>query len=100
MNFACKQITSQFEISSSFFIIADAFSDEGGSQLQVFLGTTLGFVGSLMTLVTVCLILVWKRERLPKVETNNSTPDSVVRLGDQDGRLLSLEPQGEIEDAL
>ena len=66
----------------------------------MFMGTTMGFVGTLMTIVTVCLILVWKRERLPKVEKTSSTQENVVRSDDQNGRLIGPGSLDEIEDAL
>ena len=72
---------------------ADTFSDDSGSQLQVFLGTTLGIVGSLMTVVTVCLVLVWKREHLPKIQLDEYTKKKPVQIEDEDGRLLSVDAE-------
>ncbi|XP_052776233.1 multiple epidermal growth factor-like domains protein 6 isoform X2 [Mya arenaria] len=46
------------------------FSDEDGPQLKVFLGIMLTLVGSIMALVTFCLVLIWRREHLPDMPSS------------------------------
>lgn len=81
-----------------FFPTADAFVDESTPQLQVFLGTMLGLVCPLMTLVVVCLVLVWKREHLPKIELFEPPQEKKLSLQNQNSTLLNTEE--EIEDEL
>ena len=79
-------------------ITADTFSDDSGSQLQVFLGATLGCVGTLMTIVTVCLVLVWKREHLPKIELAESKTNKEARVEEQTSCLNSTDEN--LEDVI
>ena len=80
----------------------DPFEDIDGPQLQIFLGTTLGIVGSLMTVVTICLVLVWKREHLPKIQVDEPESNKPIQLEEQNGRLLTCsgEEESEIEEEI
>ncbi|KAK3590714.1 hypothetical protein CHS0354_012288 [Potamilus streckersoni] len=42
------------------------FNDDSGPQVKIFLGVTIGVVGTMMTIVITCLVLIWQREKLPK----------------------------------
>ena len=51
-----------------------------------------------MTIVTVCLVLVWKREHLPKIELADSKTNKEARVEEQTSCLNSTDEN--LEDVI
>ncbi|KAL4236973.1 hypothetical protein ACF0H5_005357 [Mactra antiquata] len=58
---------------------SEPFSDEDGPQLAIFLGFMIATVGLILSMTTLCLVLIWRREHLLDLseECNKSMKDNM-----------------------